>query len=73
MASVAREERASDRAHAGAQVARPGDSELPAPPGSQHGVHEQERHPAAVITVQVREQDGVDAVVIDPLLLQGDQ
>jgi hypothetical protein len=37
---------------------------------SKHRVQEQERYPAAVITVEVREKNRVDGVVLDALLCE---
>jgi hypothetical protein len=39
----------------------------------QHGVHKQEWHPAAVVSVQMRQQDGINAVMYNALLGQGNK
>ena len=67
------EERLADLRQPLPQVARPGDGQRPLALGRQHRVDEQERHAAAVVAVQVGEQDGIDRVGGDPLLGQGDE
>jgi hypothetical protein len=62
------EERLADVTHPAHEIARARDGEGPAAPGAEHGVDQQEGDTAAVIAVQVREQDRVDRVVLDALL-----
>jgi hypothetical protein len=60
-------------AHAAAEVLRTGNNERPCALGAEHGVHQHERHPAAVIAMQMGEEDRVDRIVLDALLRHGDQ
>jgi hypothetical protein len=54
-------------------VSGPGNGQRPGALGAEHGVHQEEGHAATVIAVQMRQQNHVDAVVLDALLGEGDQ
>jgi hypothetical protein len=59
--------------HALLQTRRSRDNERASAFRAQHRIHEHERDSGAMISVQMSEQDGIDAVVLDGLLRQGDE
>jgi hypothetical protein len=69
----ARKQRFADRVHPRFEIARTGDHERPRALRGQHRVDQEERHAAKVIAVQVREDDRVDGVGVDPLLGERDE
>jgi len=69
----ARKQRSTDRGHPRFEIARAGDHERPRALRGQHRVDQEERHAATVIAMQVREDDRVEGVGVDPLLLERDE
>jgi hypothetical protein len=69
----ARKESFLNLTHAPPQVSGAGDGQRTVPFRAEHGIHEQEGDTAAVVAMQMGEQDGIEGVVVKALLRQGDQ